>query len=188
MADQEMIFDAAPVKQDTPVSQSAPAAQDSSMTFDSSPVKQDTPANEITDQLKGASSEERDFLAKNPAHAWMPADPKFPNRPEGIYPTGKGNEWRNDPDVEQHPIDLHFVKHTLQGAAEGALAAASAPAFGALAEALPSVVPATIEGVKAVGAWATAHPLHAYVLYNTLKDMLPGFKKAVGIIKAAPVE
>jgi hypothetical protein len=46
MPDQEMTFDAAPVRQDTPASQ--PAASNAGMTFDSSPVKQDTPVQQAT--------------------------------------------------------------------------------------------------------------------------------------------
>ena len=37
------------------------------------------------------------------------------------------------------------------------------------AAALPKVLPATIQGVKAVGAWAHAHPIQAYVLYTLLE-------------------
>jgi hypothetical protein len=49
MADQEMTFDAAPVKQDTPVSQPAASTPDTGgMTFDSAPVKQDTPVQQAT--------------------------------------------------------------------------------------------------------------------------------------------
>src|ERR1700724_1518194 len=49
----------------------------------------------------GPSQEEQAFLKSNPDHQWVPADPKFPNRPEGIYPTGPGNEWRKDPSYAQ---------------------------------------------------------------------------------------
>jgi hypothetical protein len=93
------------------------------------------------DPLAG-KDEERAFLAKNPDHAWMPADPKFPNRPEGIYPTGKGNEWRTDPTAEQHPIDLHFAKHTAESAATSALAV-GAPI--AAMEAAPALVNLAVE-------------------------------------------
>jgi hypothetical protein len=61
----------------------------------------------------------------------MPADPRFPNRPSGIYPTGPGNEWRKDPSYTQAPIDLHLLRHSLEGAAEGA--ATVAPAVGVAA-------------------------------------------------------
>jgi hypothetical protein len=30
------------------------------------------------------------------------------------------------------------------------------------------VIPATIHGVKTVGAWASAHPIQAYILYKIL--------------------
>ena len=77
-------------------------------------------------QKQGPSPEEQAFLKANPGHEWKPADPVFPNRPEGIYPTWPGNEWRPDPPAAQALIDLHFAKHTAQGAGYGALAAGSA--------------------------------------------------------------
>jgi hypothetical protein len=47
------------------------------------------------------------------------------------------------------------------------------------------LLPHTIEGVKAIGAWANAHPFYAWALYNTIREYLPGAKKALGFIKAA---
>lgn len=73
----------------------------------------------------GASPEEKAFLQSNPGHQYLQEDPKFPNRPQGIYPTGQGNEWRKDPTEAQSPIDLHFAKHTAEGAGAGAAAALS---------------------------------------------------------------
>ena len=79
--------------------------------------------------------DEIDFLQNNPGHTWITRNPQqFPNRQEGIYPTGPGNEWRNDPNSAnaqntQLPIDLHLAKHTAQGAAYGAVAAGSAMAL-----------------------------------------------------------
>lgn len=136
----------------------------------------------------GPNAEEQAFLAANPGHAWVPADPKFPNRPAGIYPTGKGNEWRNDPSYTQAPIDLHFVKHTLEGAATGAAAVAPAVGLAAIPEALPPVLIHTVQGVRALGAWAEAHPMKAYMLFQVAKELVPGAKKAMGFIKAAPTE
>jgi hypothetical protein len=177
-----MTFDSAPVQQDTPVQ----GQTDSGMTFDSAPVKQDTPV----EKLGRITPEEQAFLKANPDHVWMPADPKFPNRPEGIYPTGKGNEWRKDPSYSQSPIDLHFAKHTAEGAAAGALAAGSAVALpaaaAATAAAFPNVLPHTIEGVKAIGAWANKNPFTAWMIFNALKEYIPGAKKAIGFIKGAP--
>ncbi len=78
---------------------------------------------------RAPQSEELDFLQKNPGHAWLSRDPqKFPNREEGIYPSGPGNEWRNDPTSPmasntQAPIDLHLGLHTYQGMKTGLLAA-----------------------------------------------------------------
>ena len=75
---------------------------------------------------RAPDSEEIDFLQKNPGHTWITRDPSFPNRQEGIYPTGPGNEWRNDPTISQFPIDLHLALHTYQGAKVG-LMGATAP-------------------------------------------------------------
>lgn len=47
-------------------------------------------------------------------------------------------------------------------------AAALAGPGEAVAATLPRVLPATVDGVKAVGAWANAHPLQAYALYKIL--------------------
>ena len=129
-----MTFDSQPVVKDTPVAPVAPV--DSGMTFDAEPVKQDTPASDVVDPMKGASAEERAFLAANPtSFKYMPKDEKFPNRPEGVYPVGKGNEWRKDPSYDQAPIDLHLAKHTLEGAAIGAVPVALATGLAAAPEA-----------------------------------------------------
>lgn len=74
----------------------------------------------------GPTPEEQQLLASNPSYKYLPADPKFPNRPAGVYPTGPGNEWRNDPTMSQSPVDPELLKHTAQGAGYGALAAGSA--------------------------------------------------------------
>ena len=77
-----------------------------------------------------------------------------------------------------------------QGKAAGAIsvpvvAGATAGAT-AIAEVLPSVLIHTVEGVKALGAWAEAHPYKAFMLYQVAKELLPGAKKAMGFVKAAP--
>lgn len=56
----------------------------------------------------------------------------------------------------------------------------------AVANAIPKVLPGTIEGVKALGTWAKANPLQAYLLYQLAKEWLPGAKKAIGIVKGMP--
>lgn len=53
MADQGMTFDAAPVKQDTPVS--APVQDSSGMTFDSAPVNQDTHVEQLNKTAPASS-------------------------------------------------------------------------------------------------------------------------------------
>lgn len=74
-----------------------------------------------------------------------------------------------------------------KGVAKGVGMAAGGVAAGAgAAEALPAVLPHTIQGVKAIGTWATKNPVQAYILYNVIKEMIPGAKKTMGIIKDAP--
>ena len=76
----------------------------------------------------GPSQEEQQYLQSNPGYKYVSADPKFPNRPEGIYPTGPGNEWRNDPSYSQSPVDLHMLKHTAEYAAGSAAAVGASTA------------------------------------------------------------
>jgi|HubBroStandDraft_1064217.scaffolds.fasta_scaffold38230_3 hypothetical protein len=81
-------------------------------------------------------------------------------------------------------------KETLKNAAEttgdAALAFGTAMGVTAIPEVLPSVLIHTVEGVKALGAWAEAHPYKAFMLYQVAKELLPGAKKAMGLVKAAP--
>ena len=118
--------------------------------------------------------EERDFLAKHPDHQYMPADPKFPNRPAGIYPTGPGNEWRQHPDYAQSPVDIHQTEHTLEGAAAGATAVAPAVLPSAVAAGAGALAPALTRGVVGVTAWAAAHPVAAKVIWEGLKVAIMG--------------
>jgi len=61
-----------------------------------------------------------------------------------------------------------------QGKAAGAISvpvvAGMATGAGQVAQALPGVIPATVHGVKAVGTWASAHPIQAYILYKILLE------------------
>lgn len=73
------------------------------------------------------------FLKSNPNYQFLDTDPKFPNRRPGIYPSGPGNEWRNDPalnakkgNVDQFPVDPHLLKHSYQSGKQ-ALGVATAP-------------------------------------------------------------
>jgi hypothetical protein len=81
-------------------------------------------------------------------------------------------------------------KETLKNAAEttgyAGLAFGTAMGVTAIPEVLPSVLIHTVEGVKALGAWAEAHPYKAFMLYQVAKELLPGAKKAMGLVKAAP--
>src|SRR2546425_9930561 len=85
--------------------------------------------------------EEQAFLKAHPDHVYLKADPKFPNRPEGIYPTGKGNEWRKDPTVSQEPVDPELLKHSVQYGV-GSAAAVGGTAVGSMA--LPVVLDAAV--------------------------------------------
>jgi len=97
------------------------------------------------------------------------------------------------PAQQQAAIDKEVAtmpKKTAQtlGAAAtiGVVGPAMFAAPGELAEAVPSVLTHTVEGVKAIGAWAAKNPVQAYLLYNVIKDLLPGAKKAIGIVKGMP--
>jgi hypothetical protein len=68
----------------------------------------------------------------------------------------------------------------------GAVGPAILAAPGELAEALPSVLTHTIDGVKAIGAWATKNPVQAYLLFQVMKELVPHAKKTMGVIKGVP--
>jgi hypothetical protein len=68
----------------------------------------------------------------------------------------------------------------------GAVGPAMLAVPGEVAEALPSVLTHTVDGVKAVTAWAAKNPVQAYLLYQVMKDLIPGAKKAIGVIKGVP--
>ena len=97
------------------------------------------------------------------------------------------------PEQQQAALDAEaktMPAKALEAGIGGPLAAAGTYAAGAMlpvaSAALPSVLMHTTEGVKALGAWASAHPIQAYMLYQVVKDLVPGAKKAMGLIKAAP--
>ena len=79
-----------------------------------------------------------------------------------------------------------FEKGKAAGAVSVPAVAAGTTGVSAIAEALPSVLPHTIAGVKAIGEWAKANPVQAYILYQVIRDLIPGAKKAMGIIKGVP--
>jgi hypothetical protein len=79
-------------------------------------------------------------------------------------------------------------KQAGEGVAAGAAAGGAALGGSAAVGALPAVLPHTIEGVKAITKWAEAHPVHAYALYNIMKELVPGAKKTIGLVKGAPGE
>ncbi len=81
-------------------------------------------------------------------------------------------------------------KKALQTLGAAATIGAVGPAVmalpGEVAEAIPSVLAHTIDGVKAIGTWASKNPVQAYLLFQVMKEIVPGAKKAMGIIKAVP--
>ncbi len=76
-----------------------------------------------------------------------------------------------------------FAQGKAAGAISVPLVAGGTAAPLATAAALPSVIPATIHGVKAVGTWASAHPVQAYILYKILFE----HSALAKFIKGAPV-
>jgi hypothetical protein len=110
---------------------------------------------------------------------WASTPPKSgPNARPGEYEAWTG---ANTPGGYKETL-----KNSAEITGEAGLAAGTALGVAAIPEVLPAVLPHTIEGVKALGAWASAHPIQAYMLYQVAKELLPGAKKAMGLIKAAP--
>jgi len=97
------------------------------------------------------------------------------------------------PAQQQAAIDKETAtmpKKTAQTLGAAATIGAVGPAVlaipGELAEAVPSVLTHTIEGVKAIGTWAAKNPVQAYLLFRVMKELVPGAKKAMGVIKGVP--
>lgn len=97
------------------------------------------------------------------------------------------------PEQRQAAIDKETAtmpKKTAQtlGAAAtiGTLGPAALAVPGEIAEAVPSVFAHTVEGVKAIGTWAGKNPVQAYLLFQLMKELVPGAKKAMGVIKGVP--
>jgi len=89
-------------------------------------------------------------------------------------------------DAETATIPTKTAQTLGAAATIGVVGPAMLAAPGEIAEAVPSVLTHTVEGVKAIGAWAAKNPVQAYLLYNVIKDLLPGAKKAIGIVKGMP--
>jgi hypothetical protein len=102
--------------------------------------------------------------------------------------------WKSlKPEQQQSAIDKETATmpkktaETLGAAATiGVLGPATLAIPGEIAEAVPSVLTHTIEGVKAIGAWATKNPVQAYLLFQVMKELVPGAKKAMGVVKGVP--
>jgi hypothetical protein len=89
-------------------------------------------------------------------------------------------------DAEAKTAPKKAVQTLGAAATIGAVGPALLAAPGELAEALPSVLTHTIDGVKAVTAWASKNPLQAYLLFQVMKELVPGAKKAIGVVKGVP--
>jgi hypothetical protein len=183
--DAGMTFDSSPVSQDTPM-------QDSSgMTFDSTPVQKETPVEQLANQPVETDPRKTGEIVNDVGNKVI-----VPKDGENFADTMKRavQHYQSlSPEQRQAAIDKE-VK-TMPGKAATTLAAA--PIIGAagtaggaaineVATALPSVIPHTIAGVKAIGTWANANPIQAYLLYNVLKELVPGARKAMGVIKGVP--
>jgi len=114
-------------------------------TDDDALARQFGAVNPSPEPSEPGTPEEHAFLQKNPSYVYVKADPKFPNRQEGIY--HKNESGLNDPEMEHHPVDLHFAEHTAEGAGTAAAAiglttglAAATPEVAALSAKLPQVV------------------------------------------------
>ena len=97
------------------------------------------------------------------------------------------------PEQQQAALDAEaktMPKKTIQTLGAAATIGAVGPAMmalpGEVAEALPSVLTHTIDGVKAVTAWASKNPVQAYLLFQVMKELVPGAKKAIGVVKGVP--
>lgn len=168
-------FDSEPAKQDTPIPNASQGG------FDSEPVRADTtvtPAGQTRFMPYDATKFGRYTTPEN-YEKWAGTQPK-------IGPDSKPGEYEAWVGAHLTPRDMATNAAATVG--EGALAAGTALAIPAIPEILPSVLPHTIEGVKAIGKWADAHPFQAWALYNAIKEFVPGAKKAIGFVKAAPGE
>ena len=97
------------------------------------------------------------------------------------------------PEQQQAALDAEaktIPAKALEAGIGGPLAAVGSYAAGAMvpvgAAALPSVLMHTVEGVKALNAWAIKNPVQAILLYHAVKELLPGAKKTMGFIKSVP--
>src|SRR5438552_708398 len=114
-----------PVAQDTPGSPALPEG----VTFGST-VAQDTPAEHLSQQdpQAGATPEERSFLQTNPNYVYVQRDANFRNRQAGIYHKDEASTPSfADPQMEHHPVDLHFARNTVQSGIQAAIDVATLP-------------------------------------------------------------
>lgn len=79
-----------------------------------------------------------------------------------------------------------FAKGKAAGAISVPIVAGATVGGTEVAAALPSVLTHTVDGVKAITAWAAKNPVPAYLLYQLMRDLIPGARKAIGIVKGVP--
>jgi hypothetical protein len=111
---------------------------------------------------------------------WARTQPKIgPDSKPGEYEAWSGVQSGTNKD---QAIDA--LKDTGAAALETAGGIAGATGVGALAEALPSALPNvlvhTTAGIKAITAWADAHPFQAWTLFNVMKEMIPRSEESCG--------
>jgi hypothetical protein len=152
----------------------------SGMTFDSAPVKQDTPVD--SGMTFDSAPVKQDTPIQNGKPVLSPDDQASQTRQMLISGlTGM-------PTPNMTAADRMSFEHgKAAGAISVPLVAGATTGMTAISEALPSVLMHTTDGVKALNAWAIKNPFQAVMLYHAVKELLPGAKKAMGIIKASPL-
>src|SRR2546425_2632431 len=132
MSTQPITFNASDI--DQPQAQPQAQGQQSTqsqapITFNVSDIDQAQPSTTPqADPQAGATPEERSFLQTNPNYTYVQRDANFPNRQAGIYHKDEaGAPSFADPQMEHHPVDLHFAKNTVQSGIQAAINVATLP-------------------------------------------------------------
>lgn len=170
-------------KPSTPSTSAATPPASAPVAAPASAVPQPTAWDEFGKPVEFAKPASADTGPTDAQKAYRQTTASGPFAPAGAAEKAMGQEIGDN--KAQAKAALHdTINATLETA--GGITGAQIP--GAIAEALPAVIPSTIAGVKAIGTWAEAHPFHAWALLQTLKEIVPGVKKAVGLVKSAPGE
>ena len=167
----------------------------------------DVPQEKVPDAVKAGFTVGQDMLAPNGKSGVIPLDkvhdairsgfqlkgapPKGPQT--DMQESGIGTAMQNtpsnaDPENAANIPEQQIQKMTPEDQAstrKAQLAASAAqPATAALGAAI--LASHTVEGVKAIGTWASKNPMQAYLHYHVKKEFVPGAKKAIGIVKDSP--